>query len=130
MIIKSGVLRRVATSDSSRVTEFEVVTIEGTGWKETFVNDASSISDSSVYSGSTFEENYEDILDNTGGPYTYEWTYPLTQVDTAGGSSVLDVYPVGIEITTNDTAFNPNNAWGGTWTVTPSGSKRVWKRTA
>lgn len=54
----------------------------------------------------------------------------MTEVPGAGGSSPLDVYPVGIEITTTDTAFNPMKVWGGTWTVTPAGAKRVWKRTA
>lgn len=58
------------------------------------------------------------------------WVSPLTEVPGTGCGSPLDVYPVGIEITTTDTAFNPMKVWGGTWTVTPAGAKRVWKRTA
>lgn len=57
------------------------------------------------------------------------WVEPMTDIPT-GGANALDVYPVGIEITTTDTAFNPMKVWGGTWTVTPAGAKRVWKRTA
>lgn len=66
----------------------------------------------------------------TYGVETYEWTSPLTDIPSSGGMNPLDVYPVGIEITTTDTAFNPMKVWGGTWTVTPAGAKRVWKRTA
>lgn len=71
-----------------------------------------------------------DKLFNEFGTNSYEWIEPLANVAGAGGGSALDVYPVGIEITTTDTAFNPMKVWGGTWTVTPAGAKRVWKRTA
>lgn len=81
--------------------------------------------------------NDEDFLLGLAGFFSpdwvpsYEWKVPMHEVPGGEGSiSVLDVYPVGIEITTTDTAFNPMKVWGGTWTVTPAGAKRVWKRTA
>lgn len=64
---------------------------------------------------------------------TVSWVTPMTEVPSQGGGSGLtieDVYPVGIEITTTDTTFNPMKVWGGTWTVSPAGAKRVWTRTA
>lgn len=69
----------------------------------------------------------------SSGIKSYEWLEPLTEVPSQGGGSGLtidDVYPIGIEITTTDTAFNPMKVWGGTWTVSPVGAKRVWTRTA
>ncbi len=66
------------------------------------------------------------------GVKSYKWLEPLAEVPSQGGSSLTidDVYPVGIEITTTDTTFNPMKVWGGTWTVSPAGAKRVWTRTA
>lgn len=64
---------------------------------------------------------------------TVTWTTPLTEVPSQGGGSgitALDVYPVGAEFTTTDTTFNPMKVWGGTWTVSLAGAKRVWTRTA
>lgn len=34
-----------------------------------------------------------------------------------GGISVLDCYPIGSYYETSDSTFNPNTAWGGTWTI-------------
>ncbi len=62
------------------------------------------------------------------GVKSYEWLEPLTEVPSQGGGSGItidDVYPVGIEITTTDTTFNPMKVWGGTWTVSPVGAKRA-----
>ena len=67
------------------------------------------------------------------GTNTYEWIEPMTEVPSQGsgsGITIEDVYPIGIEITTTDTAFNPMKFWGGTWTMSPVGVKRVWTRTA
>ena len=83
-------------------------------------------------------EKEEDLMTLFGifahnGVKSYQWLEPLTEVPSQGGGSGItidDVYPVGIEITTTDTTFNPMKVWGGTWTVTPAGAKRVWKRTA
>lgn len=74
-----------------------------------------------------------DQVFNEMGTNTYEWLEPLTEVPSQGGGSGItidDVYPIGIEITTTDTTFNPMKVWGGTWTVSPAGAKRVWTRTA
>lgn len=81
-----------------------------------------------VGAGVDTEEGLDGIFAGSGTA-TYEWIEPMTEAN--GESATLDdIYPVGIEITMNSGTFNPNVEWGGTWTMTPSGSKRVWKRTA
>lgn len=75
----------------------------------------------------------EKIFEDFENPnVTVTWTSPMTEVPSQGGSGItaLDVYPVGAEFTTTDTAFNPMKVWGGTWTMSPAGAKRVWTRTA
>lgn len=42
-----------------------------------------------------------------------------------GGGSVLDFYPVGSYYETSDTSFNPNTAWGGTWSLETAGQVHV-----
>lgn len=130
MIVKNGILKQM--TQSGRATEFEVVSIEGNGWKEEFVAVKNGIRSIDVYNGNAFEENYEIILDNTSGPYTYEWTVPMTQVDSIGGSgiSILDCYPRGSVYTTADASFDPNIAWGGKWQASVVGGKKQWLRTA
>lgn len=74
-----------------------------------------------------------DMVFNMMGKNTYRWIEPMTEVPSQGGGSgvsILDVYPVGAEFTTSDTTFNPMKVWGGTWTMSPAGAKRVWTRTA
>lgn len=71
-----------------------------------------------------------DKIFASNGEATYEWVVPMTQSHSNSGLTIDDIYPVGIEITTTDTAFNPMNVWGGTWTVLPTGAKRVWTRKA
>lgn len=106
----------------------------------------SVVKDSSMYVGAPYRTNtYDGInIDNEEGLMTlfgifasngvksYEWLEPLTEVPSQGGSGLTidDVYPVGIEITTTDTTFNPMKVWGDTWTVLPTGAKRVWTRKA
>lgn len=91
-----------------------------------------------TYRSLNIEKNEEHLLALLSirapwGIASYKWLEPLTEVPSQGGGSGLtidDVYPVGIEITTTDTTFNPMKVWGGTWTVSPAGAKRVWTRTA
>lgn len=74
-----------------------------------------------------------DSVFNLMGTNTYKWLTPMTEIPSQGGGSgitALDVYPVGAEFTTTDTTFNPMKVWGGTWTVSLAGAKRVWTRTA
>lgn len=45
-------------------------------------------------------------------------------------SSIIDIfYPVGSYYETSDTTFNPNTAWGGTWTEDTAGRVLVAKDT-
>nr|DAV56320.1 MAG TPA: hypothetical protein [Caudoviricetes sp.] len=130
--VKKGVVK--GTSENGNLSEtLNVWEIDFDGEKFLAVKEAKD--------GFLTRTTFDHSLDNMGRFFSerdygsnpaIEWTEPLSEVPSTGGEgvSVLDVYPVGIEITTSDTAFNPMKAWGGTWTMTPSGSKRVWKRTA
>lgn len=134
MIVKKGVVK-TTSQQHGNVSEYVVVSVIGNKWSETFICNTVSGNGHVISTHNdvdmTNADDLNSVFDNTGGPYTYEWVEPFVEVDSVGGgSSPLDVYPVGIEITTTDTAFNPMKVWGGTWTVTPAGAKRVWKRTA
>lgn len=79
------------------------------------------------------DKRHLDSIFNRMGENEYEWLEPMTEVPSQGGGSgitILDVYPVGAEFTTTDTTFNPMKVWGGTWTLSLVGAKRVWTRTA
>lgn len=133
MIVKKGVLK--ATSASGNESSYNVVSVSGSGWSETFLTNAASDDGrvSSIHNGIdiTDENALGDVFNNTSGPYTFEWETPMAQVDsTNGGVSILDVYPRGTVYTTADTSFDPSTAWGGTWTGTAVSGKKQWIRTA
>ena len=132
MQVKQGVLKMGYTDYGSHVESEYNVTIIDMGKTEIAVLRLNSSPKPKAisYLDSGFEKNYQEILTYDGfSDVTFEWITPLTVISN-GMASPLDVHPVGIEITTTDTAFNPMKVWGGTWTVTPAGAKRVWKRTA
>lgn len=132
MQIKKGVLKMSYTEYGSRYeTTYNVTIIDMTKTEVAVLRIHEHPNYKALsYLDSDFEENYQTLLALGGySELEFEWTSPLEVVEN-GGTSPLDVYPVGIEITTTDTAFNPMKVWGGTWTVTPAGAKRVWKRTA
>ena len=60
-------------------------------------------------------------------------------IKTISGQSILGdgnvnvaniVYPVGSYYETSSSSFNPESAWGGTWSSSQSGSVYRWHRTA
>lgn len=64
----------------------------------------------------------KEYLDKAG--LTYFWTKVKAYIDThsgGGGGSVLSFYPVGSYYETSDSAFDPNTAWGGTWSLETEG---------
>lgn len=146
MATKFGKIKAVRNDGSMMTGAFEleisVINIGGRNFTITATtNDESGITElpykTNMYRGINIEnEDHLMLLLNVFAPNgikSYEWLEPLTEVPSQGGGSgitIEDVYPVGIEITTTDTTFNPMKVWGGTWTVSPAGAKRVWTRTA
>lgn len=149
MVVKSGKVKIVKQENENNygggVCEVEILVLNANGrnWvTTTLVKDSGIESLKAPYRSDTYRgidpENEASLLTLLGaftmfGIKSYEWLEPLTEVPSQGGGSGLtidDVYPVGIEITTTDTTFNPMKVWGGTWTVSPAGAKRVWTRTA
>lgn len=152
-MIKTGAVKGNSTyNNTRRAATFDIVVIEDYGkprvlvtrtshemffenggvWESGGVN-IDQNSQAVVYVGvdPTSDEFLKHLFRYADGDViVYEWTSPLNEVPGTSGSSPLDVYPVGIEITTTDTAFNPMKVWGGTWKVVPAGVKRVWTRTA
>lgn len=129
MFVKKGKIQAKST-DGTRINEADVWEVDLDGEKLFAMKDSYSL-----LARMTFNQNIDELYKYFTGPGdmnpTVTWIVPLTEVpSTGGGAAPLDVYPVGIEITTTDTAFNPMKVWGGTWTVTPAGAKRVWKRIA
>lgn len=69
------------------------------------------------------------VFTSRQGTNSFSWDTPLAEYS-SGSVTVLDVYPRGSVYTTADTTFNPNTAWGGTWTGTAVSGKKQWIRTA
>lgn len=64
-------------------------------------------------------------LDSAGLAYLWGKIKAYVDAHSGGGASVLDYYPVGSYYETSDTAFNPNTAWGGTWSLETAGQVHV-----
>lgn len=77
----------------------------------------------------TTNDGLSSVFTSREGTNSFTWDTPLTEVS-RDGVSILDVYPRGSVYTTADTSFNPNTAWGGTWTGTAVSGKKQWIRTA
>ena len=64
-------------------------------------------------------------LDSVGLAYLWGKIKAYVDAHSGGGASVLDYYPVGSYYETSDTNFNPNTAWGGTWSLETAGQVHV-----
>ena len=132
--MRNGKLKvRVVTDYSDKQTTYNVAEYSVGNCLFVAVNDEQSYGIRWFMGIDITDKAQLDTIFNEMGTNTYEWLEPLTEVPSQGGGSSLtidDVYPIGIETTTTDTTFNPMKVWGGTWTMSPAGAKRVWTRTA
>lgn len=118
---------------ASRMSEYPENLVDGVWVKNQDYETVETCPTARVYEG--VEPDSETLLNVIAGSYpagtnTFEWTTPLTETPDGSSLSILDVYPRGSVYTTADTTFDPNTAWGGTWTGTAVSGKKQWIRTA
>lgn len=145
MLVKKGTATVIGTSGSGANTKtlsIDVLAVDNNGSKYAFAWNATN--DQYQVNPPYAASFYEDVDPSTEVGATalfgkfidvssYSWATALTEVynsEDSGGVSILDVYPRGSVYTTADTTFDPNTAWGGTWTGTAVSGKKQWIRTA
>lgn len=132
MSVRKGVFQ-VSLFNGSTTSVYDAWEIDHDGEKIFVVREHGNTSClAKVYPGVVATESAvaQLFVDKENANPTVTFTTAMAVVPSSEVSSILDVYPRGSVYTTADTTFDPNTAWGGTWTGTAVSGKKQWIRTA